>query len=312
MMKNSRLFLAALACLWLTAVNADESDASDPRVTMRTIEPARDVGYTVGDILTRTVILEVKQPYELLPTSLPIAGNQKKRQNQEQGIEVSKVTVEKSTGAGTNVYKLELSYQVFTNKVVARPAALPPEFIKFGGKGENFRVRIPSWSFRISPLSVFGAVDVEKDMSGFRGPLLMDDSQHRRWLKVLLGILTVSGLGLLYILGAYAWLPRMGRPFAHACRDLKKLPRDDAGIKLAVSRVHQAFNASAGTGIFEASSFMLRKPGFAPVADDIVRFFNLSRSVFFEPNVTHSIDGDVMTWLQQFCRRCRDCERGLK
>ena len=114
-MKTSRVLLAALSCLCLISAHADESDGTDPRVTVRTIDPTRDVGYTVGDILTRTAILEVKQPYELLPTSLPIAGNDKKRQNKGQGIEVREVTVEKSTGAGTNIYKIHLSYQVFTN-----------------------------------------------------------------------------------------------------------------------------------------------------------------------------------------------------
>lgn len=311
-MKLSRLLLAALSCLWLIPAHADESSETDPRVTVRTIEPTRDVGYTVGDILTRTAILEVRQPYELLPTSLPIAGNDKKRQNKGLGIEVREVTVEKSTGAGTNIYTIHLSYQVFTNKVVARPAALPPEFIKFGGKGENFRARIPSWNFRISPLSVFGAVNIEKDMSGFRGPLLMDTTGHRQMLQVLLGVLSLSALGLLYIVGTYAWLPRMGRPFAHAYRDLKKLPKDETGIPQAVSRLHQAFNISSGAGVFDAATFMAKKPGFAPISAEIERFFNLSRSVFFEPTAAHGIDGDVMVWLRQFCRRCRDCERGLK
>lgn len=311
-MKLSRLMLAALSCLWLISAHADESSETDPRVTVRTIEPTRDVGYTVGDILTRTAILEVKQPYELLPTSLPIAGTDKKRQNKGLGIEVREVKVEKSTGAGTNIYKIQLSYQVFTNKVVARPAALPSELIKFGGKGENFKARIPSWNFRISPLSVFGAVNVERDMSTFRGPLLLDATRNRQTLQLLLGILALSTLGLLYILGTHSWLPRMGRPFAQAYRDLKKLTTDEAGVAQAVSRLHQAFNASTGAGVFDAATFMSRKREFAPISADIERFFNLSRSVFFEPTATHGIDGNVMVWLRQFCRRCRDCERGLK
>ena len=312
-MKLSRLFLAALACLCLTSAHADETDEGiDPRVSMRTIEPARDVGYTVGDILTRTIILEVKQPFELLPTSLPIAGNDKKRANKGLGIEVREVTVDKSTGAGTNIYTVHLSYQVFTNKGVARPAALPAEFVKFGAKDENFRIRIPSWNFRISPLAVFGAVDIEKDMSTFRGPLLLDDTRHYLHRQLWLLLLALSTLGLLYILSSHVWLPRLNRAFASAGRDLKKLPRHEDSIGPAISRLHQAFNASAGIGIFDAASFVANKPGFAPIAADIERFFQLSRTVFFEENAAHGIEGDVLTWLRQFCRRCRDCERGLK
>ncbi len=309
----TRILLAALTLLLLTGATAEDPAALDPRaVSLRTVEPDRDVGYTVGDILTRTVIIEVKKPYELLPTSLPIAGNDKKRQNKGSGIETQKVTVEKSQGIGTNVYTLRLNYQVFTNKIVARPAALPPEFIKFGGQGENFEVRIPSWNFRISPLAVYGSVVVEKDMSTFRGPLLRDASEHRTMLQVLLAVLALSGLGLLYVMGTNTWLPRMGLPFARAYRDLKKLPSSPEGISQAIARLHQAFNATAGTGVFEARPFIAHQPEFAPLQADIERFFNLSRTVFFEPTAPHGIEGDVLVWLRQFCRRCRDCERGLK
>ncbi len=308
-----KILFAAITLLLLTGAAVEDLAVLDPRaVSLKTVEPPRDVGYTVGDILSRTVIIEVKHPYELLPTSLPIAGNQKKRQNRDQGIEVREVTVEKSAGVNTTTYTLHLSYQVFTNKIVARPAALPPEFIKFGGKGENFEVRVPSWNFRISPLAVYGSVVIEKDMSTFRGPLLLDRSKHEDIRNALLGVLAISVLGLIYILGTSNWLPRMGRPFAQTCRDLRKLGNDDEGIRAAVSRVHQAFNATAGHGVFEATSFLLRKPGFEPVAGDIERFFKLSRTVFFEPGAPHGIEGDVMTWLRQFTRRCRDCERGLK
>ncbi len=313
MMNMTRLFLAALALIVLTGASLEDPAALDPRaVSLKTIEPDRDVGYTVGDILTRTAIIEVKKPYELLPTSLPIAGNDKKRQNKGLGIETSKVVVEKSQTVSSNIYTLHLSYQVFTNKVVARPAALPPEFIKFGGKGENFEVRVPSWNFRISPIAVYGSVVVEKDMSGFRGPLLKDDREHQWWLKVLLGVLVLSSLGLLYVLGTSTWLPRMGLPFARAYRDLKKLPSTAEGLSQAVSRMHQAFNATGGSGIFEAKTFIAQRPKFAPLQADIERFFALSRQVFFEPTAPHGIEGDVHQWLQQFCRRCRDFERGLK
>lgn len=312
-MNMIRTLLAALSLVMLMGATAEDPAALDPRaVSLRTVEPERDVGYTVGDILTRTAIIEVKKPYELLPTSLPIAGNDKKRQNKGLGIETSQVLVEKSQGIGTNIYTLHISYQVFTNKVVARPAALPPEFIKFGGKGENFEVRIPSWNFRISPLAVFGSVVVEKDMSTFRGPLLQDATPYHTRLKVLLAILGLSALGLLYVMGTRTWLPRMGLPFARAYRDLKKLPSTPEGISQAVSRVHQAFNSTAGSGVFEARAFLANKPGFTPVSADIERFYTLSRAVFFEPTVPHGIEGDVLIWLRQLCRRCRDCERGLK
>lgn len=304
------LILTAL-CTW-SGVSQAEILENDPRIKILTIEPARDVGYTVGDLLTRTVILESPKNLTLFDTSIPIVGNEKKRRGKGNGIELYDVKFESQPGVTVNRYTLKLTYQIFTTSVTAKPAALPPEFVKFGGKDEkSFEFRIPSWSFRTSPLAVFGSVVVEQDMSGFKGPLQLDDTRPRLWLWSLLGILGASLLGLLYVLGTAIWLPRMGRPFARALRDLKKLPDTAEGLSQAVARLHKAFNTTAGSSVFESAAFIEQKPAFAPVSAEIERFFNLSRNVFFDSHAAHGIESP-MTWLKQFTRRCRDCERGLK
>ena len=309
-MKIAKLLLPLLAILWLPSAEAEIIE-NDPRIKVTTIDPARDVGYTVGDTLSRTVILETPRSLDLLETSLPIAGNDKKRRGKGSGIEVREATLERSRRGDKNIYTLRLTYQIFATNVVARPAALPPEFVKFGGKGENFDFRIPSWSFRISPLAVYGSVVVERDMSGFRGPLKLDSQSPRLALWVLLGVLAASLLGLFYVLGSVVWLPRMGGPFARALRDLKKLPATADGLAEGITRMHQAFNASAGRSVFDRAGFLAQKPGFAPISTEIERFFSLSRAVFFEPNAAPGVEA-TPAWLRQFCRRCRDCERGLK
>jgi mxaA protein len=310
MMKLANLLLTAFFLSWLAGAHAEIIE-NDPRIQVRTIEPTRDVGYTVGDTISRTVILEAPRYLQLIETSLPVAGNDKKRKGRGSGIELEKATLEKSVRPDKNIYTLHLTYQLFTGGVVARPASMPPEFVKFAGKGESFDFRIPSWSFRMSPLAVFGQVVVEKDMSGFRGPLLLSSHRNYQILWALLGILALSALGLLYVLGSTTWLPRMGGPFARALRDLKKLPNSAEGLTQGVARLHEAFNATAGGSVFDRAGFLALKPGFAPVSADIERFFSLSRTVFFDPSASHGID-DPQAWLRQLCRRCRDCERGLK
>lgn len=308
-MMRKLLVLLALFCAFAARAEILEND---PRIRIRTIEPARDVGYVLGDLLTRTVILEAPRNLTLFDTSIPIVGNEKKRRGKGSGIELKEVKFESQPGVTGNTYTLRLTYQVFTTAVTAKPASLPPEFVKFGGKGEkSFEVRIPSWGFRISPLAVFGSVVVEKDMSGFQGPLLLDSNPPRQLMWTALSVLGVALLGLLYVLGTSTWLPRMGGPFARAARDLKKLPDTAEGLSQAVARLHQAFNATAGGSVFERAAFIEKRPGFAPVGSEIDRFFGLSRTVFFEPAIAHGID-HPMTWLRQFARRCRDCERGLK
>lgn len=306
-----RLLLAVFSLFWLVCAHAEIIE-NDKRITVRTIEPVRDVGYTVGDILSRTVILEAPKPLVLVETSLPIPGNEKKRRGVGNGIEVREVKLEKSSGIDKTTYTIHLTYQVFSNNIVAKPASLPAEFVKFNGKNETFDFRIPSWSFRISPLAVYGSVVVERDMSSFRGPLRLDARQPYQILWGLLALLGLTLLGLVYVLGSTTWLPHMGGPFARAYRDLKKLPATKEGLIQAVTRLHQAFNATAGCSVFDKTGLLEQKPGFSPVASDIDRFFGYSRTVFFEPTAAHDIEGDPLTWLRKFCLKCRNCERGLK
>ncbi|MCB5189367.1 hypothetical protein LG198_01310 [Methylobacillus arboreus] len=295
------------------AWSADETGkaAELPPVTITANNPAREVGYHIGDILTRTVTLKVSDQYQILPTSLPIPGNQKRYRNKEQGIEIYASKLSESHRDGQNIYTLELSYQVFTSSIVAKPAALPPEFVKFSGNGKQFQVRIPSWNFRISPLAVYGSVNVSKDMSPLRGPLLISADKHRQTMVAALAILSLSLLGLLYILGNRAWLPRMGGPFARAYREVRKTSADNTGLETAISRLHQAFKQSCGQSVFSADEIIQLKPAFTPLKDDIERFFRLSRAVFFD-SAEQGTPDNPNPWLRQFSRRCRDIERGMK
>lgn len=313
-----KILLTLLACTWSlfgAPAHAEEPDIEgDPRVRIDIVEPARDVGYTVGDILQRTVTLEVQKPYTLIKTSLPIVGYERRYKGQVTGIELYGIDVEESAGSTATTYTLRLAYQVFTNNIVSKPAILPPEIIKFSGDGKQFDYRIPSWSFRISPLAVYGSVNVARDMSQFRGPLLKSNEKEQQYLKVLVAICALSLLGLIYILGMYRWLPRMGGPFARAYRDIRKAETSAQGVQQAIARVHQAFNTTAGFTVFNGNLDRLQaiKPGFGHLAAEIEQFFALSRQAFFESGSGQQNADDALAWLRQFCRRCRDIERGLK
>ena len=284
---------------------------NDPRIKITTIEPARDVGYTVGDIIARTIILDAPKPFQLLETSLPVPGNEKKRKNVGLGIELRSASVEKTNGISSTQYILHLTYQVFTNNIVAKPGSLPAEIIKFAKPNEVIEFRVPSWSFRISPLAVYGSVIVEKDMSPYHGPFFKSTEQAYKVLWVLMGVCAVSLLGLFYVLGNVALLPRMRGAFAQAYRDIKKLPENEAGVASALERLHQAMNQTASGSVFNAHQLMAIKPVFLPIKSDIDAFFSMSGSVFFG-NEMEGREVPTVAWLKSFCRRCRDCERGLK
>lgn len=292
-------------------------DVKNGVVSIHIQEPERDVGYTVGDVLTREINVTIKKPYVLVEESLPIVGYERRYKGQLIGIDLSKLGYSKESAKDATIHHISLSYQVFTNNVVAKPAALPGEYLRLldtSSKDKKvYRYRIPSWSFSISPISVFGQVKIESDMSGYRGPLLLDASKLQLRLKVILTILAISLLALLYMLGKHAWLPRMGGPFAKAYRNIRKAPYTTEGIQAAVSQLHQALNTSAGYSLFSNNldAFLTKKPAFQHLQAELAQFFALSRQAFFESNAAKPIGEQQLIWLAQFCKQCRDCERGL-
>lgn len=315
----NRWLLALVLSVSFTHVAALEyetlPDIKEGIVSLKLQEPERTVGYTVGDVLTRHIQLEIKKPYQLIDESLPIIGYERRYKGQLIGIDLSDIKHVKKDDGDSVKHDLTLSYQVFTNNVVAKNGALPAEYLRIINtkSKEIVKYRIPSWDFAISPLSIFGAVKIENNMSGYRGPLLLDNSKEKQRLKVLLSVLAVSLLGLLYMLGKHAWLPKMGGPFAKSYRLIRKSPNTPEGLQLAVSSMHASLNKTAGFSLFSGNLNQLfdKKPAYKQIESEINQFFGLSRQVFFEPNAKHAVGSEPIQWLAQFCRRCRDCERGL-
>jgi mxaA protein len=312
------IFLICSFVLGIQSAFADVvlPDIDAKYVTIKEDNPTRDAGYVVGDILERTITLTVKKPYELVKESIPIVGYEHRWKGQISGIELSKVSSEEMQHSDSVTHVIHLTYQVFTTGKLAKPAALRAEILKMRNteKKETLQYRVPSFNFRVSPLSVFGSVKLKEEMSPFTPPFLIDSSKQKLTLKLLIGLLGLSLLGLLYIFGMRAWLPRMGAPFAKAYRDIRKMPETAVGLKQAVARVHESLNKTAGTSLFgnNIDNFIQDKPNFSPVKLDIEKFFALSRKVFFEPESSQNSSEHTKAWLMKFCRHLRDCERGLR
>ncbi len=284
-------------------------------IDVKFVDPERDAGFVVGDILNRKVTLTIKKPYQLIKESLPIVGYEHRYKGQVSGIELVKIDVESSESSDNETYQLDLNYQVFKTDRVTKPAALRAEIFKFRNtKNKDIvQYRLPSFNFRISPLSVIGQIKLDQELYPFTPPLTIDNSKVILYLKVLATILSLALLGLLYIFGTHAWLPRMGAPFARAYRDIKKLPETAEGIKQAISKVHSSLNKTAGNTLFinTLETFIDERPAFEPAKKEIEAFFGLSHQIFFE-DTSHTINNiNQKSWLLQFCRLMRDCERGL-
>lgn len=291
-------------------------DVKSGIVSIKTIDPVKRVGYTMGDVIEREVVLTIRAPYKLIETSLPIVGYEKRYRGQVIGVELKAISHKKEEHDGYTTHYINLAYQNFTKTVVAKNIALGPEYLNLintNNSKDLVKYRIPLLNVNVSPLAVFGQVKVENNMSPLLEPLQMSSEQEQKALKTALVVLAVSLLGLLYILGQHAWLPRMGGNFAKAYRTIKKLPDSGDRLKLAVSAVHKALNQTAGLTIFNDNQdiFLADHPNFYAIEPELKQFFALSRQVYFEPDANHGLGENPAQWLLTFTRHCRDCERGL-
>jgi mxaA protein len=288
----------------------------DRYVELKIEDPVRDAGYVVGDILNRKITITIKKPYQLIEESLPIVGYEHRYKGQVSGIELSAINKKTTESADSETHILNLSYQVFKTDRVAKPAALRAEILRLRNTDnikETVEYRIPSFNFRVSPLSVIGQIKLDQEMYPLIPPLTIDSSQVVLRLKILAGLLALALIGLLYMFGTYAWLPRMGAPFARAYRDIKKMDNTPEGIKQAVSRVHESLNKTAGASLFSnnLNAFITKKPAFAPAKQQIEQFFGFSHQVFFEDRSQALDHNNPKAWLLNLCLNLRHCERGL-
>ena len=274
--------------------------ADDARYSLHVGNPERDIGYIVGDRLTRTAVLEVQSPYALALSSLPAKGLSR------QGIELRGIEMRESPASGAVRYALRLDYQVFARAATPRKIVLPQETLQLKGDGRVIKVVIPTWSFRVSPLAAQDETHIEQDMSPFRGPMPRETKTRQRLLAACIALIAVAASALLYFNGSRRWLPGMGGAFATACRQLGRLPASDT--QQAVTAIHQAFNRTFGANLFKPDlpKFFAAHPRFVPVRSEIEDFFNLSDGVLFGAAATDSYTPHK---LRHFCKLCRDCER---
>ncbi len=322
-MRLISLSLALMLSASLSALANDEPSPEIPEGALKisSINPDRNVGFLMGDILERTIKLEVKKPYKLIETTLPIVGYEHRYKGQVSGIELRNISHTKKENRDNTTYEIHLAYQIFTTAPVVKPAILPAETIKFQGpatadaKDGLVQYKIPPFYFRISPMAVFGAVKIEEDMSPLRQPILLQPYPEKQKLVACLIVLGLSLLGLLYILGSRAWLPLMGKPFAQASRRLRKLAeKKPEDLKTALSIVHSAINATAKYSVFSdnVSELLAHAPSFKTIEAELTQFFELSHKVFFDTQSTTNYDERSLVWVKKFCKQCRDAERGLK
>ena len=296
------LCVVQLAVLATTAFAA----LPPPRLDATTTEP-RAFGYRIGDLVERSVTVRAGSGTVLDDASVPRAGAR------GSALELRDVLQRNSAESGGRRYELMLRYQVFQSPRETRILEMPAFTLRFTGAPRAQEIRIEAWPVTVSPLvpvdapSRRGLGELRPDATA---PLI-DMTPGR------LRLMTYGGLSLLlvgYLLHVYIGLPwwtRLHRPFASAWRELRGLQpaSSDAQRRRAYRTIHDALNRTWGEVLFERDidPFLAGRPRFEPLRADLVMFFSRSRLEHFSG--TAQPDPEP-AWLVEFCRRCRDAERG--
>jgi mxaA protein len=292
-------------------------DIQEGIVSLKIKEPPHRVGYTVGDKSKRHVEVTIKKPYVLIKESLPIPGYERKYKGQDIGIVLDSMNHSYKENKISSILVLDLTYQIFTNNVVAKPGFLPAEYIRLLNPNDPakkvFKYRIPEYQIAISPLSIFGNIKIEEDMSPLRGVFLMDEKIPTQILKISGIIAFISLIGLLYIYSQYAWLPNARGVFARTHRSINKLKPSLANIQKAMTDLHRAFDLVTEKTLFQDNlqDLYAKNSTFENIDNELREFFKLSTLVFFNASNKKYGQEEILKWLKNFARHCRDCERKL-
>ena len=317
-MRNNLFFF--LIVIFSSLANSYEDPTKykdiDPKyITLEITNPSQKVGYTVGDLIKRKVKLTIFKPFLLIEESLPIVGYEKRYRGELLGMTLREASFTKEITNEKSVYEIDLSYQIFTNKNFAKPAAITADYYRLINP-ENpdniFKVRVPSFTFAISPIAIFGAVKVENDMSGYRGPFLIDSSQYKKIQIASFITLLVSILLLSYIYSRYTWWPSQNKIFSQIYNKFKKTEVSKENLEAFLKSLHKGLDSSLGQTVFIDNLNLLYKKNnsFKNIEGEINDFFKLSRSYFFDKNKKIN-KIKAYSWLKSFSLHCRICERRL-
>lgn len=303
-MKNHhmKLIVAGVLLLGIASAQAQEADAMIVSIT----EPMHSNGIHIGDVLKRSVTLEVKPPYQISKNVFPMKGS-----NQD-GMELLDFKVETAQNGQETRYRLDYSYQVFANARMPSVMQLPMERLVLTGGPKALTINIPSWHFWFSPLVNGDILTAKANLQPQHKPELVDIGTHRTLLTGFIGLLITSLAVAIYFNADRRWLPFMGGAFAQAHRRIKRLSDTFGEEKKALMYLHQAFNQIYGRNLFarEIEDFLVAHPGYTRMRKDIVDFFQRSNKALFavQPNDRAAFIRELVI----LSKGLRDCERGLR
>ena len=269
----------------------------------------RNFGYLIGDIVKRTIVLEIDHPHMLDQKQIPELGKINR------WLELRKNNLKINKHKNFSRYELELEYQIFNSEPGHAEIFLPGFDLIVTTSERTLPMVFHDRSIRMmsvtedDPSRSLEFLDLQPPIS----PQQVSESSS--WLKLSFALFGIC-LSLLFLIYIYAVLPWVGKlhgPFAQAVRKLRGL-RKVADTKndshKALKHIHAAFNQTYGKVLLhdDLEIFFQKQPAFRKLRSELTDLFSHSRAVFFdEPKTSEWTINELLN----ICRQCRDIERGL-
>lgn len=298
----SHLVVASALLLGTSVVQAQQAEARIVSV----INPTQNNGVRIGDVLKRTVTLDVAPPYQLSKQAYPMKGAN------QAGIELVDFKVDTTSHGHDTRYHLNYRYQVFAHARMPTVMQLPAEVLALTGGPKALTITVPAWRFWFSPLVNTDLLTAKANLQPQQKPALVATGMHRSLLAGFISLLVTSLLALLYFNADRRWLPFMGGAFAQTYRRIKRLSGKPSDDKKALMHLHQAFNEVYGGAMFasDIEAFLTTHPGYTRLRLAIETFFQRSSQVLFAapPDDRAAFISELI----MLSKALRDCERGLR
>lgn len=278
--------------------------AETPAVDIK-LQGPRNFGYSLGDEITLTALIDTPLFYRLEDGFLPQPGPV------NNWLELKSIHVDESPDGYD--YKLTLTFQLFKAVLETTQLSIPPLPLRFHHGSETVEQPLPAWTFTYHPLlPSHQAMEQQPIQPLLPAPHLPD--RHSQNIQGLLLALSGLALYLLWFYGKLPFLERYNGPFGRACQTLKKilrLPATEQNYRLALRQFHQAINETAGKTVFyeQLPMFFQRFPAYQPLQQQTEQLFQISQRVFFTgaaaPGETASLRE-----IAALCQLYRKIERG--
>lgn len=276
-------------------------------VSHRVDEP-RAYGHLAGDVVVRTVHLQLPPGLRLRGDSLPLPGGR------GQALELR--AVEHRGRHDDARQTLVLHYQVFAAPLQPRVLELPPLTLAFepAGGGRVQTLRVDAWPVQVAPIGPLEAAQrtglgpLQPDRAA---PPLDTRATRMRLAGWLAGALVLAA-GLAWVLVLRPAWQRRQRPLARLRRELAAMPAAalEREPQAVFGRVHAALREQAGRNLLarDLPAYLAARPGLAPLADELLAFHEASAALFFQPG-TAAAPGWDLGRLRRLAEALAEAER---